>query len=141
MKIQERGKKKLFLFIVIVVVIISLARMYWEDYFTFYNPECAIEYGNGKCVDGYLMVPFYNPNQQDITSIKIVVPFGVKTNVSLPADYTVNEPLNSRKTGVLKLVPCESDVDIRSFSLEWCCSRECYNSKMNRISDKIEMNY
>lgn len=140
-ELKRKSKKRMQVFFVIMalVFLISLARIYWEDYFGFYNPECSIEYGDGECVDGYLMIPFYNPNQQDITRIKIVVPFGIETNVTLPADYNVNEPLKSGSTGVLKLIPCKGDVDIRSFSLEWCCSGECHTSRMNRISNKIEM--
>ena len=133
--------RKLFFIILVAVFLVSLVRLYWEDYFSSYNPSCSIEYGQGKCIDGYLSVPFYNPNRKDITSIKIVVPFGVETNITLPADFSVTEPLKSGKTGVLKLIPCEGDVDIRVFSIEWCCSGECYKSKMNKVSDKIEIEY
>ena len=105
------------------------------------SPDCMIEHGNGECVDGFLRIPFYNPNQQDITRIRITVPFGVQTNITLPADFTVSEPLNLGKTGVLTLFPCEGDVDISVFSMEWCCGGGCYRSKMNRSNNKVELNY
>jgi len=86
-----------------------------------------------------LKIPFYNPNQQDITRIRITIPFGVRTNITLPADFTVNEPLNPGKTGVLTLFSCEEDVDIRGFSMEWCCGEECHRSGMGLPSDEIKI--
>ncbi len=102
------------------------------------SPDCMIEYGAGECVGGHLRIPFYNPNQQDITRMRITVPSGVRTNITLPADFTVNEPLHPGDTGVLTLFPCEEDVNTGGFSMEWCCSEKCYTSKMNQTSEEIE---
>ncbi len=135
---MERGRREvIFAAVIMIALLISGVRLILESSLSINPPDCMIEYGYGRCIDGYLRIPFYNPNQQEITRIKIVVPFGIETNISLPADYTVNEPLKSGKTGVLKLIPCERDIDIRTFSLEWCCSEKCYRSSMSRISDKV----
>ena len=102
-----------------------------KEYEEILDPDCIIEYGHGECVDDYLRIPFYNPNQQDIVRIRITVPSDVRTNITLPADFTVNEPLNPGKTGVLTLFPCEEDVDVNSFAMEWCCGEGCYRSGMS----------
>lgn len=99
------------------------------------SPDCMIEYGNGECIGGYLRIPFYNPNQQDINRIRITVPLGIKTNITLPADFTVGEPLNPGETGILALFPCEEDIDIREFSMVWCCGERCYGGKMNHSTE------
>jgi hypothetical protein len=124
------GSKKILLTIVILAFIIAGIKAYWDGYTTSYDPNCMIEYGNGECIDGYLRIPFNNPNQQNINRIKITVPYGIKTNITLPADFNVNEPLQPGKTGLLTLFSCEEDVDIRGFSIEWCCSGGCYRGNM-----------
>lgn len=135
---DEKKRKIIFLFIIILALVAAGIKMYWDDYAISYNPECAIEYGNGECVDGYFRIPFYNPNQQDINRMKITVPFGVTTNITLPADFNVNDPLKPGGTGVLTLFPCEEDFDVRGFSVEWCCG-ECYKSGMRFPDNKIKI--
>lgn len=124
----RRGK--ILLIILIIAFAIAGTKAYWDEYVDFYDPNCLIEYGNGECINGYLRIPFYNPNQQNINHIKITVPYGIKTNVTLPADFNVNEPLQPKKTGAFTLFPCEEDVNVGTFSLEWCCSGGCYKGKM-----------
>ncbi|MCK4496640.1 MAG: hypothetical protein KAU24_00475 [Candidatus Aenigmarchaeota archaeon] len=138
-KIDEKDKRKYAILfgILIIALLMSGIRLYFEEFYNVYNPECSIEYGHGKCINGSLRIPFYNPNQQDITHVKITVPFGVRANITLPADFTVSEPLNPRKTGVLTLFPCEEDIDIRGFSIEWCCTGGCYRSGMGWLSDEV----
>jgi len=138
---NEKKRGVVFAVIIAIALLLSVARLVLEDLTDINHPDCTIEYGRGECINNYLSVPFYNPNRKDITSIKIVIPFGVETNITLPADFSVTEPLKSGKTGVLKLIPCEGDVDIRGFSIEWCCSGECYKSKMNKVSDKIGIEF
>lgn len=140
-KIDKGDKRKYAILfgIIIIVFLLSAMRLYLEEFYTVYNPECTIEYGQGECIDGSLNIPFYNPNQQDITHIRITVPPGVKTDITLPADFTVNEPLYPEKTGVLTLFPCEEDVDIRAFAVEWCCGGGCYESGMSWLNDEVKI--
>ena len=133
------GRRYAILFVIIVIALLIFGiRLLWEEeYSVIYSPGCMIEHGNGECINGYLAIPFYNPNQQDIARIRITVPFGVRTNITLPADFTVNEPLNPRGTGVLTLFPCEEDVDVRAFAVEWCCGGECYRGFMSLPSNQL----
>jgi hypothetical protein len=133
----DKGKYKIFAVIIAVALLISFIRLYWEESPDIYAPECKMEYGYGECIDGFLTIPFYNPNTRDVTFIRITVPFGIETNITLPADFNVWSPLKSGKTDVLKLVPCKKDIDISGFAMEWCCSSDCYKTKMNRPTEEI----
>jgi hypothetical protein len=129
----------IFLGVIAAAFLISAARMYFEDYGNLNNPVCGIEHGYGKCVEGYFRIPFYNPNRLDITSIKITVPAGIQTNITLPADFVVNEPLSSGKTGVMMLFPCSSDSDMGDFSMVWCCGNACYTSSMKWLNPEVKI--
>lgn len=144
MKSDEPGaeKKKIFIFFIIIgfAISISLFRIYFEDEFVeIYSGDCKINYGKGNCSGGSLYVPFYNPNDRDINKMKITVPKGTATTISLPAEYNVNSPLAANSTGLLNLVPCENDIDISQFSIEWCCGSDCYQSRMNRPDINISI--
>lgn len=134
---EHRTRYIVFIIIIIAAILISFARMYVEDMFVTQNPDCAIEYGRGRCVEDVLRVPFYNPNPVNIDRIKITVPFGVETNITLPADFTVSSPLAPKSSGVLSLFECHDDIDVGDFSLEWCCGGECYRTKMRWPSPKL----
>ena len=136
---REKRYAILFVIITIALLIFGIRLLLEERYSGVYAPECAIEYGHGECINNYLTIPFYNPNQQDIVRVKITVPWGIKTNITLPADFTVNEPLKPGGTGVLTLFPCEEDVDVRAFAVEWCCDEECYRSDMIWPSSQIKI--
>ena len=136
---KAENKRKVILAVIIAIALLIYGtKFFLESSSGVYPPDCMIEYGHGECVGGYLRIPFYNPNQQDITRVRITVPSGVRTNITLPADFTVNEPLHPGDTGVLTLFPCEEDVNTGGFSMEWCCSEKCYTSKMNQTSEEIE---
>jgi hypothetical protein len=142
MKVQENilWKQKIPL-VVIIIVAFTLAgiKLYLDEYAVPQNPDCIIDYGNGECVDGYFRIPFHNQNKQDVSRIKITVPFGIKTNITLPADFNVNVPLNPGKTGVLTLFPCDESVSIGSFEVEWCCGGDCQKSQMMFPSPQIKV--
>ena len=123
----------------IAAFVLAGIRIYTESYTIYQNPECVIEYGEGECIEGKYRIPFHNPNEKEITSIRINVPFGIKTNITLPADFKVTEPLKSRETGVLTLFPCEEDVDIRYFSVDWCCFEGCYSANMIMPNEQIKI--
>ncbi len=131
-KIEKKDKKRyaILLLIIVIALLVSGIRLVFEDPYSAYSSDCMIEYGNGECIGGYLRIPLHNPNQQDIDRIRITVPFGIKTNITLPADFTVNEPLQPGETGILTLFSCEESVDVRGFSVEWCCNGGCYKGKM-----------
>lgn len=135
---KNRRKFMVFLGIIIIALLISGIRLYLEDA-GFYAPaNCTIEYGNGECIGGYFKIPFYNPNQQDITRIIITVPYGIRTNITLPADFKVSEPLHPDDTGVLTLFACDEDADMSGFLIEWCCGGECSRSGMRWPSREIK---
>ena len=95
MEIDRKRREVIFAAVIMIALLVSGVRLLLETSFSVNPPDCMIEYGQGRCVDGYLRIPFYNPNQHDITSIKIVIPYGIETNITLPADYIVNEPLRA----------------------------------------------
>jgi len=137
-KARVGNNKKYLVFLAIIIFFLAVAAVrLWLEEKEAYEGECPLEYGNGKCMDGYLAIPFYNPGSKDITSLKIVVPSGIETNFTLPADFNVAEPLTPGKNGVLKLVTCKNEIDISNFDLQWCCESECYNVKMNRPTNDI----
>lgn len=140
MEKEKRDKRKYIIFtlIIIIAVVISGIRLYWEEELSgLFAHDCTAEYGHGECINGVLLVPFYNPNTRDITYIRITVPYGIETNVTLPADFTVNSPLKPEETGVLRLVPCKNDIDVRAFSIKWCCGGDCYRGSMSRPSSEV----
>ena len=137
---DKKMKYRIFALVIIITLAISAARLYWEeDLSGLYAPNCTIEYGYGKCIEGYLMIPFHNPSEKNITYMKIVVPRGTETTINLPADFNINDPLETGGMGVLKLVPCVNDIDIRSFSVQWCCGEACYKTGMSRPNDNVTM--
>ena len=139
MKEKDQKKKYLiFLVVILFFLLIAWIRVCWENA-CLHGVECAIEYGKGECIDGFLRIPFYNSGIKDITRIKITVPFGTETNITLPADFNVNEPLVSGKTGVLGLVPCEKEISIDNFDIQWCCGDECHTSKMNSPQKNVSI--
>jgi hypothetical protein len=136
---KEKKKHAILAGIIVIALLISGIRLYWEDYNAYATGNCTIEYGKGECVDGYFKIPFYNSNQQDITRIKITVSSGIRTNITLPADFTVDEPLYPGKTGVLMLFSCKEDADIGGFLMEWCCGGGCYRSSMKWINNEVKI--
>ena len=133
-------KYRIFALVILIALAISAARLYWEeDLSGIYAPDCGIEYGHGKCIDGILAIPFYNPNTRDITSMKITVPRGIETNVSLPATFNVNLPLSPGKSGVLKLVACRNYINTADFQIDWCCGSDCYKTKMSRPNEELRI--
>jgi hypothetical protein len=135
---DEKKKYLIFAAVFFIALLIFALRLYWEDELSgALSTDCRIEYGYGKCIDGYLMVPFYNPAEKNVTYIKIIVPRGTETTINLPADFNINSPLETDRTGVLKLVPCANDIDIRSFSAEWCCGNDCYKTRMGTPNKNV----
>lgn len=136
----EKAEKKrmMILALIFFIIITTFGIRYWLEMKPGpQNLECKVMYGEGSCIDGSLAIPFFNPNEHTITRMRITVPFGVDTDITLPADFNINEPLASGKLDVLKLVNCDSDIDISGFSMEWCCSESCYTDNMNNISSDV----
>jgi hypothetical protein len=135
-KKQDKKRYLIFLAIIIFLLFLSWIRIVWEDTIV-YSGDCAVEYGKGECIDGFLQVPFHNPGLTDVNYVKITVPLGAQTNITLPADFTVNEDFQPGDTGVLKLVPCYIGMSTYNFDIQWCCGTECHSSKMNYPTEKV----
>ncbi|MCK5023476.1 MAG: hypothetical protein KAS04_04860 [Candidatus Aenigmarchaeota archaeon] len=131
-------KRKTMIYIAIVLVLLALSyiRITIEDN-SVINENCFLEYGNAKLIDDFLTIPFYNAGIDDITHIKITVPFGLETNITLPADFNINEKLIAGQTGVIKLVPTKILVSTYNFDARWCCNEECYNQKMSNPTNSV----
>ena len=136
---KERKKFIIFLGIIAAALLIAGTRLYLEDSGDLAPADCMVEYGAGECIDGYFKIPFYNPNQQDITRVRITVPRGIRTNITLPADFTVNEVLHAGGTGVLTLFACDENADMSGFSMEWCCGGECSRRGMRWPTNEIKI--
>lgn len=132
--IRKMSKRKFIIFSLIIIIAFTVSglRLLWENELSgAFAKDCSLEYGNGRCIDGKMAIPFHNPNTRDITYMQIFVPYGVETSIALPADYVVNEQFRADSSNSLSLFPCENDVDVRALSVKWCCGDECYRSSMS----------
>lgn len=96
--------------------------------------DCLIEYGYSKCYEGKLYIPFYNPNERNITFVRISIPVKTGTNI-----YNVNESLIPKSSGVLPTIECRKDVNSKNFRLMWCCDDKCFKIKMDKPSKDVKI--
>jgi len=137
---ERQRKYEIFVFIIAIALLVSAFRLYWdEELGGLLADNCLIEHGDSRCIDGFLYIPFHNPNRRGITSIKITVPFGTDVDMDLPAELNVMQGLSRDEVEVLKLFECDEDVDISWFVVDWCCGEECHRRKLNTPDDLINM--
>ena len=123
----------IFLLAFVSVGIYSLFENRKENYLT-HEPKCPIEYGRVECLNGTLVIPFFNPNNYSIEQIQIIVPTLAGKDI-----YNVVEPLEPQKVKVLTLFQCTGNVNMENFKIRWCCASECYESKMNRPTKDLKI--
>ncbi|MFH1235135.1 MAG: hypothetical protein V1493_05995 [Candidatus Diapherotrites archaeon] len=97
------------------------------------NGDCSIEYGQYECIGGKIVVPFFNPNALEISSVKITIPTKGGTDI-----VAVNQPLPAEKTGAITATACAEVAEGRPFRLEWCCT-ECFTADMNNPSPDLKI--
>lgn len=94
---------------------------------------CGIEYGQYECIAGRIAIPFFNPNKQEISSMKITIPTRNGTDI-----VSVVQPLPSNETGTIAVTACKDIVEGRPFGLEWCCT-ECFETDMSSPSQEVKI--
>ena len=136
-----RNKKKILPAVLIIVIIFMWIFSVWQEKRTLdrvfhqaMKSECMIEYGYSQCYEGKLYIPFYNPNQRNITFLQVSIPVKRGTNV-----YEVREPLYSNESKALPTINCESNIRTDPFRLMWCCEEDCFEVKMNEPSDDVRV--
>ena len=97
---------------------------------------CLIEYGYSECYKEKLYIPFFNPNKNNITFVKISIPVKTGTNI-----YNVNESLKSGKSKTLLTIDCKNNVSTGNFELMWCCNDDCFEAKMNKPSKDVKLKF
>lgn len=121
-----------FVFIVIFVFIYSYQTNQWN--FTLNYDErnkCRIEFGEPKCENGKLIIPFYNPSN---FSMNVVIK--AKTNEGVDI-INVSEPLESNKTETLELPIC---YPTEAMEVEWCCNVNCSTISMSQYTKDLVVN-
>jgi hypothetical protein len=98
--------------------------------------DCPIEFGNVACFDEQAILPFYNPNDIDLTGIQVFVPKPNGVDI-----YNVDQPLKVNKTEVLILhtLSCDSTVRAEELKIRWCCEGKCYESLLSTPTEGFEL--
>lgn len=97
---------------------------------------CVLEYGQWQCIDGKVVIPFYNAGSENIKTVKVSIP--ITNGVDI---YEANDLLHSNKAGTLITANCE-EAFMESANVRWCCSEKCFindfKSPNLNISIKID---
>ena len=112
----------------IAILIIAIYHFFFESNV---NVTCPIEYGRSQCVEGKLLIPFYNPNNVSIEKLRLIVPTKRGKDI-----YNVKEPLLKNETKILVLNKCY-DSDISRYVIQWCCKNKCYTQFLANPSEEI----
>lgn len=92
---------------------------------------CPIDYGKPECVNGTLLIPFFNPNTMDLKNIQVTA----KKSGGLDI-YNVDKPLISNRTEILHMFNC---YDVDGIKVKWCCNDICCESPLNAYSEEVKL--
>ncbi len=94
--------------------------------------ECILVYGNQECVDGRIVIPFFNRGEKTVSRVKITLPVQGGNDL-----FEINFPLAPKTGKSATLSECGKATG-KPLSLFWCCEK-CYSTEMDSPSEDVSL--
>jgi len=133
----KKGRKWVLAIFFLAAIAIGIYGLLSSPYTLVLEPsltECPIEFGTMGCFE-HPVVPFFNPNEVDLTGIQVLVPKANGVDI-----YNIDQSLKANTSEVLTLqaLSCPATIKTDDLKVRWCCGK-CYESLLSTPSSSFNV--